>query len=538
MSDEKNQTCFVYPFRCTFETSFCEWVPSESNSYNWQRTTGYNSPSRLAPQRDHTTNTASGSYIYINTTGRVPSSTSVLFGPVISTSSSSCRMRFFYYMSGKSAGKLSIKSRTHIGGSFSSQWSRTGTIADYWERAEAYLYSSSYYSKNYQVLIEAEVASTNSQQDGIIAIDDVSFSKECIGSTEQMQITYTTARPPLCGYDGFRCNNGKCINKTQLCDFVKDCSNGEDEENCGNCNFEKDTCGWYDNSFGGHIFNRTTAGNAQIAKDVSLGTANGSLMNYEASEGAFSGLTRLYSPVFGQASSYCEFEFYYIKKDVSDSTPNEFSLFLVDSIDRTERLWRTRQNSVNNDWTRVSIGLHSREPGFKLYFESSYVNQVSDQRPILAIDETNFKNCQTQFNVSCFTSNVFRCNSSYSYCIPNSLLCDFNNDCVDKSDEQATRCSNYTRCDFESEQNSLCQWTNDNDADLKWKRAVAKQFLTSTLDYPTYDHTTLESDGHYYYNDYTGKPNKASRLSSPVFYAANASCSLRLWYYMIGKLHK
>lgn len=533
MSDEKNQTCFAYPFRCTFESSFCEYVPSELNEYNWKRTSAFYATSKLAPQRDHTTNTASGSYIYVETTAKKPSSTSVLFGPVISTQSSSCRMRFYYYMNGKSAGKLTVYSRTFIGGSFSSQWSRT-TKVDYWERAEVFLYVSSFSSKNYQIVIESQVSSTFSNQDGFIAIDDITFSKECIRSTDPMQITSTTAPPPFCGYNGFRCSNGRCINNTQLCNFISDCPNGEDELNCGKCNFEKDNCGWYDNSFGGHIFNRTTALNAQIPKDVTYGLANGSLINYEASEGAFSGLTRLYSPVLGQTSPYCEFQFYYYKKD-AEANSNLFSLFLVDSVDRVERLWRTSDNSPNNEWSRVSIGLHSRQPGFKLYFESSLLIQVSsDQKPLLAIDETSFINCQTQFNLSCTTPNVFRCNNSY--CIPNNLVCDFNNDCSDMSDEVEVKCVNYTRCDFENDQNSLCQWSDDNNADLTWKRAVGKQFIASNFNYPTYDHTTLESDGHYYYNDYSGRPNKVSRLNSPVFYPTNGNCSFRMWYYMLGKL--
>lgn len=273
MSDEKNLTCSLYPFRCNFENSFCEWVPSELNTYNWRRTSAYYATPTLAPQRDHTTNTASGSYIFVETTGKQPSSTSTLVGPVISTDSTSCRMRFYYYMSGKSVGKLTVYSRTFIGGYLSNQWSKTGSVGDYWERADISLYISSFSSRNYQLVIEAQVSNliSNANQDGIIAIDDISFSKECIRSNEDMQVTYTTARPPFCGFNGFRCSNGRCINNTQLCDFNKDCPDGEDEANCGKCNFEKDYCGWYDNSFGGHVWNRTTASYAEIPKDVTIG---------------------------------------------------------------------------------------------------------------------------------------------------------------------------------------------------------------------------------------------------------------------------
>ncbi|XP_070151129.1 ALK tyrosine kinase receptor isoform X2 [Polyergus mexicanus] len=54
-----------------------------------------------------------------------------------------------------------------------------------------------------------------------------------------------------CTKDMFRCNNGVCLNRTRICDFTKDCADGEDEaldcdkipENA-RCNFENGWCGW------------------------------------------------------------------------------------------------------------------------------------------------------------------------------------------------------------------------------------------------------------------------------------------------------
>ena len=38
---------------------------------------------------------------------------------------------------------------------------------------------------------------------------------------------------PKCSFDEFSCDDGQCEPKRFLCDFVKHCSQGEDEINCG-----------------------------------------------------------------------------------------------------------------------------------------------------------------------------------------------------------------------------------------------------------------------------------------------------------------
>lgn len=121
-----------------------------------------------------------------------------------------------------------------------------------------------------QLVIEA-TASNDTREEGIIAIDDITLSKECTAYEYVMSTVMTTTKAPPCGSDGFRCSSGKCISNSQLCDFIPDCSGGEDERNCGECNFEKDLCGWYDNSYGDHFWNRTKASLASIATDSTLG---------------------------------------------------------------------------------------------------------------------------------------------------------------------------------------------------------------------------------------------------------------------------
>lgn len=85
-----------------------------------------------------------------------------------------------------------------------------------------------------------------------IAVDDISFSSDCNvldhGPTEPPNVT--TENPDHCLT--IYCANSKgkfvCLDEMQICDFVKDCANGFDEQDCGPCTFNNETlCGWRNN---------------------------------------------------------------------------------------------------------------------------------------------------------------------------------------------------------------------------------------------------------------------------------------------------
>lgn len=107
-------------------------------------------------------------------------------------------------------------------------------------------------------------------------------------------------------------------------------------------------------------------------------------------------------------------------------------------------------------------------------------------------------------------------------------------DCGDASDE--LNCTTYTRCNFDDNQNPLCNWNDDDDADLYWIRQKGED-ADEGYYFPTYDHTSFSEYGYYLRNDINGKVNKTSRLSSPVFYPVtlNEKCNFRFWYYLMGK---
>ena len=149
-------------------------------------------------------------------------------------------------MYGRSVAQLRILSRYEVGGYLSSRWTKVGSVGEFWERGEVTIYPYSSTSPAVQWVIEAQVANVTNV-DGIIAIDDITFDPECTIPAGEMPTVFTTTSVPTCGADGYKCPewNGKCIKKSQLCDFQVDCPNGDDEKNCGICDFENSTCGWF-----------------------------------------------------------------------------------------------------------------------------------------------------------------------------------------------------------------------------------------------------------------------------------------------------
>ncbi|PRD35008.1 UNVERIFIED_CONTAM: Malrd1 [Trichonephila clavipes] len=57
-----------------------------------------------------------------------------------------------------------------------------------------------------------------------------------------------TTPPPVddCAPERLTCRNKNCYTHLQKCNFIDDCGDNSDEENCGtSCDFENGTCGWY-----------------------------------------------------------------------------------------------------------------------------------------------------------------------------------------------------------------------------------------------------------------------------------------------------
>ena len=162
-------------------------------------------------------------------------------------------MRFWYYMLERHVAHLSIQMKTSAASESLMQtlWSQSKEGGDMWKKA---VVSIPFGDKNYQIVIEALRAHLNYTVP--LAIDDVSFSKECRPSlTATLDPRPVNPSPaPGCQKGEFKCGtDSQCVPIEKYCNFVADCANKADELNCPDkCNFEdKDsqTCKWYNSWF-------------------------------------------------------------------------------------------------------------------------------------------------------------------------------------------------------------------------------------------------------------------------------------------------
>ena len=168
-----------------------------------------------SPQRDHTINTVTGSYLYVDTFdqpgNRIAQIVSSRFNSI-----NGCTMRFYYYINGPTMniGQLSIIVRLENGGSLNYIWSTSTKTADYsWGRQEVVLPVDSLL----ELLIE--VKTLDYASGGIIALDDISFSSLCINVNDSLPIgTTTTPDPKITTIEPcfYRCNNGQCLGKDKV----------------------------------------------------------------------------------------------------------------------------------------------------------------------------------------------------------------------------------------------------------------------------------------------------------------------------------
>ncbi|XP_009328881.1 PREDICTED: MAM and LDL-receptor class A domain-containing protein 1 [Pygoscelis adeliae] len=534
--------------QCNFENGLCNWEQDVEDDFDWVRILGPTPTANTGPLKDHTTGTARGHYLYMESSK--PSQfqdKAVLLSPLFNPSGNgTCIFRFHYHMFGKQVYKLSVFQRTVSNTKGWLLWYKFGNQGNRWIRQTLYISSS----KPFQILVEGTVGDGFT---GDIGLDDMSFLGCTLYNGNLPTISTTTsgtsvpATLPMnnCTEKEFVCRaSGRCIQMIQKCDFRPDCSDKSDESACVMevCDFEDKTqCGWYQPALeqmsGNYSTHTTSIFKWELGRGANLYpgqekhcplidhttcTEEGWYLFADSSNGEFGHTVDIATPVISLTGPKCKIVFW---NHMNGSTIGSLEV-LCKTGNRTSKLW-TQSGNQGPQWNRAEVFLGIRS-NFQIVFRAkrgvSYMGDV-------AVDDIAFEDCSPLLipGRPC-TSEEFTC--ANKYCIPKDNLCDFVNDCADNSDESPTICStSIGHCNFEFD---LCGWKKDENGDFDWNLRTSSTTKMGTG--PATDHTLQEPSGHYIFikSSFLQLPGQKARISSPVLSRRNKNCKILFYYHMYG----
>ncbi|XP_069366962.1 MAM and LDL-receptor class A domain-containing protein 2 [Paralichthys olivaceus] len=500
-SDESNCEEQGFMERCSFEQGLCSWADSDVDTPGdeWLLRKGQEAWPDHGPHRDHTQNSAAGRYVipgtYLNKKGQTSEILSKTLLPVLN-----CTMRFFYFSLDDSTATLTAQSRTRGSGSDDRLlWLRENSQSYSWQRAEV-TFSSSASSK---IVFRYEHGNGSRGQ---VALDDLSFSKECkfdpdnnklpdTSPTSTPSTTFkTTSTAPInpCQDNTFFCWRSAekvCIPTTLLCDYHLDCPQGEDEDGCGPCSFERDQCKWTDSSDGQSQWQRQKASN-YTEPPTDHTTDTGFYMRVNFSHGSTQSESRLQSPSLPLSSPYCQILFHF---HISAVSAGSLRVLMQQAEGSEAILWSSSHNTVSH-WTAETLLLGLQQQPYKVFF--SGMNKVTQEATatggcIFAVDDISFLNCEESYQPPAL--------SAYS-------------------------------CSFED---GLCLWVQGAEDELDWLSTSGPTETPNTG--PSGDHTT--GKGKYLHiksSTPSVKGNVAQIKSALLPPAGQKGYCLTFWYHMFG----
>ncbi|KAL6069253.1 hypothetical protein STEG23_019712, partial [Scotinomys teguina] len=305
------------------------------------------------------------------------------------------------------------------------------------------------------------------------------------------------------------------------------------ENPIADCDFEANSCGWFEASGGDH-FDWVWSSQSDLSADFEQqappgdhthGTAQGHFMFILKNSSSLFQTAKLQSPTFSQTGPGCMLSFWFYNYGLSVGAA-ELQLHLENSRDATA-LWRVLYNQ-GNQWSEATVQLGRLTQPFYLSLEKVSLAVYSG---VSAIDDIRFENCALPPPVeSCDEPDHFWCRQTKA-CVQRHQLCDLVDDCGDRTDEIG--CAPELQCDFE---NGICNWEQSLEDDFNWTR---NQGPTSTLNTgPMKDNTLGTAKGHYLYIETSGPQifQDKAILLSPILNATQANnCTFRLYYHMFGK---
>ena len=390
------------------------------------------------------------------------------------------------------------------------------TKTNQWTRAKLSLKPNNLQSTNMFIYIQGGTSKGN----GFIAIDDVAVKKSVCNQTQDNTF--------------FWCNSNTKINITKVCDFVKDCPDGKDELNCGNCDFENGDCGYtkvikYEpNEFSWRI------GNSQVGPKFGYSNSHGFV--YASRLKGFDSVIPLsailYSPTIQSCSLGGIISFAYYLSSDKVSLKLLFLLYEDGLVSDKVVLWESHyeKNYKIATYNMKTVNLIRRKVQFKIGFQAeidmSAMNSSSD---FVALDQIKISSCEPpKKSTSCNAKAQFKCKNEV--CVDLNEVCDFNDNCNDGSDEM--NCDKNLMSSFED---GLEDWNIKNKNASLW---LISNGFRSAVDGPTYDHTIRLEQGHYlaYIYSLNSKTFADGTVLGPTF-KSGAQCQMRLFISIEGNFN-
>nr|XP_041575661.1 apical endosomal glycoprotein [Taeniopygia guttata] len=330
----------------------------------------------------------------------------------------------------------------------------------------------------------------------------------------------------------------------QLCNFVCDCSDCSDENQCGylrgsavlgtpfTCDFEDSDCGWQDvgTSMYGWVRGRASLATWGMGphSDHTVGTDLGWFLVTMSPPAKTAATAWLRSPEMREAAATCEIRTWYHLSGSCESTQGlkqtgrPVLRLAVAHKDEVVELWQSPERS-SEGWHQLVAYPGRIMDQFQLIFS---LTQPPTCGAEVALDDIMFRNCGLpEVGQQACGAQASRCHRGS--CLEQQRFCDGTDDCGDGSDEDMAQCKNFTHCSFDYD---LCDWEAAAGPPV-WGRNTSLN-LGISYSIPTRDHSNNSRAGFFLHvsSDRTGG---TAQLSSPTFQATN-SCSLVLYCHLHG----
>ncbi|XP_025084904.1 MAM and LDL-receptor class A domain-containing protein 1-like [Pomacea canaliculata] len=509
---------------CSFQNGYCQWTKNSSSIWQWMLGSGQSHPGHSAPMYDPN-GSPTDSFLYLTRDVGTQSAFSDIYSIVFGPCSSTCQILLFFYISGQAS---QVRVLLEQGEEKTVLWVTNGQDTDKWMEATVYILRV---PTLFRIHIQGYTDPTSPLQ-SIVAVDDVQF------------INCNFPAPGNCdnSQSQFHCKSSACIPMAAVCDFTDDCGDGSDEVSCdtypSRTDFEQSLGIWYNDHSGSDNFDWTrTHGSTSTtgtgpSRDHSRGTSNGYYVYIESSvprkpsDKAWLVSSNAFNPTLG---STCVLRFYYHMFGANIGSLNVYTrLSLLGDLKQILSL----TGNYGDAWMRKDVTFQETE-SFQIVIEGVIGN--GDQGDIGIDDISMTPVCQVSTDpfptgspplptqpASC-SANQFACDGNH--CIPQTQVCDFQQQCNDGSDE--LMCGD---CSFE---NDLCGWRDHSTGQFAWVRKSSND--SAITGGPTSDADGLVGGGQYMLVQPTmGVTKDRARLMSPVFNASGTTCHLSFKYHLFG----